>query len=296
MAGDQLRELLRDSCSLAARGSAPAIRTARSLVPPWALTAGRDTRESRSIGLAASSAHGRAYCIAMRFGASSPSTSVTKVSIRVITATATATAAPPRKENTGASGSASDRGRGRGEEPGQRDADLTGGKEAVRILGEAHEQPCTRPVLPFRVPQLTLAQRDQGDLTAREHRVEQHQHSDQQQGDPVSAHCNHLASPSSKFVRLTVLSIWQCAGSCAARWTGEVGMRAAGTASWSISIDQWDHQLEWALWFRAAERIEVPAGGLVTGPPDVDPLPEQSVISGDELAEGWLWWWRSLLA
>lgn len=73
-------------------------------------------------------------------------------------------------------------------------------------------------------------------------------------------------------------------------------MRTAGTASWSISIDQWDHHLEWALWFRAAERIDVPTGGLVTGPPDVDPLPEQSVISGDELAEGWLWWWRTLLA
>jgi hypothetical protein len=73
-------------------------------------------------------------------------------------------------------------------------------------------------------------------------------------------------------------------------------MRSAGTASWSISIDQWDFRLEWALWFRAAERIEVRADGLVTGPPDVDPLPEQSVTSGAELAEGWLWWWRTLLA
>ena len=73
-------------------------------------------------------------------------------------------------------------------------------------------------------------------------------------------------------------------------------MRDAGTASWSISIDQWDHQLDWALWFRAAERIQVPAGGLVTGPPDVDPLPEPSLPSGDELAEGWLWWWQTLLA
>ena len=73
-------------------------------------------------------------------------------------------------------------------------------------------------------------------------------------------------------------------------------MRTAGTASWSISIDRWNHQLEWALWFRAAERIEVPAGGLVTGPPEVVPLPERSVASGDELTEGWLWWWRTLLA
>src|SRR5205814_9204357 len=77
------------------------------------------------------------------------------------------------------------------------------------------------------------------------------------------------------------------------RW---LGMHFAGTASWSMSIDQWDQQLEWALWFRAAERIEVPANGLVTGPPDVDALPDQSLTSGDELAEGWLWWWRTLLA
>ncbi|HUQ59375.1 hypothetical protein [Lentzea sp.] len=73
-------------------------------------------------------------------------------------------------------------------------------------------------------------------------------------------------------------------------------MRSAGQASWSISVDQWNPQLEWALWFRAAERIEVPAGGMVTGPPDVDPLPERSAASADELVEGWLWWWRAVLA
>ncbi|MEV5721116.1 hypothetical protein AB0L41_45240 [Amycolatopsis mediterranei] len=73
-------------------------------------------------------------------------------------------------------------------------------------------------------------------------------------------------------------------------------MRSAGSASWSISIDRWDQQLERALWFRAAERIEVPADGLVTGPPDVHPVPEPSLPSGGELAEGWLWWWRALLA
>jgi hypothetical protein len=72
-------------------------------------------------------------------------------------------------------------------------------------------------------------------------------------------------------------------------------MRFAGRASWSISIDQCPLQLEWALWFRAAERIEVPEGGLVTGPPDVTPLPEPSLASGDELVEGWLWWWRTLV-
>jgi len=74
-----------------------------------------------------------------------------------------------------------------------------------------------------------------------------------------------------------------------------VGVRPAGQASWSISVDQWNSPLEWALWFRAAERIEVQAGGLVTGPPDVDPLPEPSAASADELVEGWLWWWRTVV-
>jgi hypothetical protein len=73
-------------------------------------------------------------------------------------------------------------------------------------------------------------------------------------------------------------------------------MRFSGTESWSLSIDQWDELLECVLWFRAAERIEVPAGGLVTGPLDVDPGPEPSLASGEGLVEGWLWWWRSALA
>jgi len=72
-------------------------------------------------------------------------------------------------------------------------------------------------------------------------------------------------------------------------------MRVAGRASWLIGVDQWDQHLEWALWFRAAERIEVRADGPVTGPPDVDPLPTPSLTESDELAEGWLWWWRTLL-
>jgi hypothetical protein len=59
-------------------------------------------------------------------------------------------------------------------------------------------------------------------------------------------------------------------------------MRFAGTESWSVSIDQWDESLECGLWFRAAERIEVPVGGLVTGPPDVDPMPEPSLASGED--------------
>ncbi len=50
-----------------------------------------------------------------------------------------------------------------------------------------------------------------------------------------------------------------------------------------------------ALWFRAAERIDVPAGGVVPGPADIDPLPEQTAAPADEaeLAAGWLAWWRA---
>lgn len=73
-------------------------------------------------------------------------------------------------------------------------------------------------------------------------------------------------------------------------------MKHAGTKSWQIITSEWDFQLEWALWVRAAERIEVPVGGLVTGPPDVDPLPAPSVPSGAPLAEGWLFWWRAVVS
>jgi hypothetical protein len=72
-------------------------------------------------------------------------------------------------------------------------------------------------------------------------------------------------------------------------------MRFAGSASWSISINSSNMRLEWALWIRAAERIEVPSGGVVTAPPEVTPMPKPTLASSDELAEGWLWWWRTLL-
>jgi hypothetical protein len=70
----------------------------------------------------------------------------------------------------------------------------------------------------------------------------------------------------------------------------------AGATSWLISVSEWDFPLEWALWVRAAERIEVPVGGVVTGPPDVDPLPAPSVPSGARLAEGWLFWWHAVVS
>ena len=42
-------------------------------------------------------------------------------------------------------------------------------------------------------------------------------------------------------------------------------MQMAGSSSWSISVDRWAESFEWALWFRAAERIAVPTGGTVPG-------------------------------
>lgn len=51
-----------------------------------------------------------------------------------------------------------------------------------------------------------------------------------------------------------------------------------------------------ALWFRAAERIDVPAGGIVPGPAEIDPPPTQSAAHADqtELTAGWLAWWQAL--
>ena len=51
-----------------------------------------------------------------------------------------------------------------------------------------------------------------------------------------------------------------------------------------------------ALWFRTAERINVPAGGVVPGPAEIDALPDRSAAPADatELAAGWLAWWQAL--
>jgi len=52
-----------------------------------------------------------------------------------------------------------------------------------------------------------------------------------------------------------------------------------------------------ALWFRAAERIDVAAGGVVPGEPDVEPRPDPGTDPADaaELAAGWLAWWQGLI-
>ncbi|MEO3861706.1 hypothetical protein ABGB08_43070 [Acrocarpospora sp. B8E8] len=67
--------------------------------------------------------------------------------------------------------------------------------------------------------------------------------------------------------------------------------------SWRISIDHWSEAHDIALWFRAAERIQVDVEGVVPGPLDVETLPDRRTDPSDaaELAEGWLDWWRSLV-
>ncbi|GES27485.1 hypothetical protein Aple_103850 [Acrocarpospora pleiomorpha] len=74
-------------------------------------------------------------------------------------------------------------------------------------------------------------------------------------------------------------------------------MQRAGSMSWRISVDRWSEAHNIALWFRAAERIQVEVEGVVPGPLDVEPLPDRRTDPSDaaELAEGWLAWWRSLV-
>jgi hypothetical protein len=74
-------------------------------------------------------------------------------------------------------------------------------------------------------------------------------------------------------------------------------MRMAGSPSWCISEDRWPEAFDVALWFRAAERIEVASQGVVPGPPDVEPLPDPPTDPADAagLAAGWLAWWHSLI-
>jgi hypothetical protein len=53
-------------------------------------------------------------------------------------------------------------------------------------------------------------------------------------------------------------------------------MGVAGTRPWQFSEDRWPETYEVPLWFRAAERIDVPAAGVVPGPADIDALPARS--------------------
>ena len=71
-------------------------------------------------------------------------------------------------------------------------------------------------------------------------------------------------------------------------------MHLGSGPSWQISTDRGNQAYDWALWVRAAERIHVPAAGLVPGPLAIEPLPEPSTRPGVDLAEGWRHWWEGL--
>ncbi len=73
-------------------------------------------------------------------------------------------------------------------------------------------------------------------------------------------------------------------------------MHVPGTRSWRISEDRWPETFDLALWLRAAERIDVQAGGIIPGPAEIGALPDPSPEPADqaELAAGWLSWWQAL--
>lgn len=148
-----------------------------------------DARRVSGTGGSTSNAQRIAYCMASRFGASSPNARVRKVSTRVTTAMATGSAAPPRKANAGASGSAS------------ATAAVAEARNPAKVmpiwmvarnrLGSRANRTNVRgprPAAPLQLLELALAQRDQRDLAAGEQRVEHHQHPDQHQIDPIAIH------------------------------------------------------------------------------------------------------------
>ena len=76
-----------------------------------------------------------------------------------------------------------------------------------------------------------------------------------------------------------------------------------GPASWEVRVDQWNLHYDIPLWLRAAERIDVPAGGVVPGPLDLAALPAPSRDRagyagevGAEIEHGWRGWWELLVA
>ncbi|WP_194896184.1 hypothetical protein [Catenulispora pinisilvae] len=79
-------------------------------------------------------------------------------------------------------------------------------------------------------------------------------------------------------------------------------MKYSGTDSWEIRVNEFDWLLGPALWIRAAERIDVPIAGVVTGPLDIDeldldelpqPSADTGAVSGTALARGWLHLWNA---
>jgi hypothetical protein len=72
-------------------------------------------------------------------------------------------------------------------------------------------------------------------------------------------------------------------------------VKVSGLDSWEIRVSEWDWELEVALWVRAAERIDVPVGGIVTAGLELDVVPEASGVASAALAEGWLHLWNAIL-
>lgn len=74
-------------------------------------------------------------------------------------------------------------------------------------------------------------------------------------------------------------------------------MKVSGSQSWGIRVNEFDWLLGPALWIRAAERIDVPVAGVVTGPLDIEEVPEPSAdtgaVPGAALTEGWLYLWNT---
>ncbi len=63
-----------------------------------------------------------------------------------------------------------------------------------------------------------------------------------------------------------------------------------------MRIDRWDTFADRALWLRAAERIDVPAGGVVPGPLDDDPpAPARPLADPVAAADGWRRWWSAIV-
>jgi hypothetical protein len=64
--------------------------------------------------------------------------------------------------------------------------------------------------------------------------------------------------------------------------------------SWRMSVEPCSEAYDDPLWFRAAEHLDVPAGGIVPGPLDIEPVPAPTTGPDAGLAAEWQGWWRAL--
>ena len=199
---DQVAQLLAADVGGGGRGDR---RTAGRRVggrPQQRRRPGGTAARARSTGPAATSAHGRARCIAIRFGASSPRTRVTKVRTRVTAGDGHRLGGLAQDGQVGHQRLGQrHRRRGGGEEAGQGDADLDRGQEAVGVTGQAHQPRRPGRALPLQLRELTLTQRDQRHLAAGEGRVDQDQQPDQGEVHPVAVH-GSSSGQASRGVRL----------------------------------------------------------------------------------------------